>query len=38
MADPEVGQQFIEEVPPVEMGRIAAQSAKQVILAKGPRS
>jgi N utilization substance protein A len=26
--------QFIEEVPPVEMGRIAAQSAKQVILQK----
>jgi len=34
MADPEVGQQFTEEVPPVEMGRIAAQSAKQVILQK----
>jgi len=34
MADPQVGQQFIEEVPPVEMGRIAAQSAKQVILQK----
>ena len=34
MADPEVGQQLIEEVPPVEMGRIAAQSAKQVILQK----
>jgi N utilization substance protein A len=34
MADPEVGQEFIEEVPPVEMGRIAAQSAKQVILQK----
>jgi N utilization substance protein A len=32
MENPEVGQQFIEEVPPVEMGRIAAQSAKQVIL------
>ena len=30
--DPKVGDQFIEEVPPVEMGRIAAQSAKQVIL------
>jgi hypothetical protein len=26
--------QFIEEVPPVDMGRIAAQSAKQVILQK----
>jgi len=34
MDAPEIGQQFIEEVPPVEMGRIAAQSAKQVILQK----
>ena len=34
MADPQVGEQFIEEIPPVEMGRIAAQSAKQVILQK----
>ena len=34
MENPEVGQQLIEEVPPVEMGRIAAQSAKQVILQK----
>ncbi|KIN65701.1 Transcription termination factor NusA [Sulfitobacter noctilucae] len=34
MDAPEVGQEFIEEVPPVEMGRIAAQSAKQVILQK----
>ncbi|ATG37374.1 transcription elongation protein NusA [Phaeobacter piscinae] len=34
MADPSVGDVFIEEVPPVEMGRIAAQSAKQVILQK----
>ena len=34
MDAPEVGQQFVEEVPPVEMGRIAAQSAKQVILQK----
>ncbi len=34
MADPEVGSQYIEEIPPVEMGRIAAQSAKQVILQK----
>ena len=32
MENPEVGQQFIEEIPPVDMGRIAAQSAKQVIL------
>jgi N utilization substance protein A len=34
MEDPQVGQQLIEEVPPVELGRIAAQSAKQVILQK----
>ena len=34
MENPEVGEQLIEEVPPVEMGRIAAQSAKQVILQK----
>jgi N utilization substance protein A len=34
MTDPAVGQVFSEEVPPVEMGRIAAQSAKQVILQK----
>ncbi|MGR3375802.1 transcription termination factor NusA [Salipiger abyssi] len=34
MADPKVGDQFVEEVPPVDMGRIAAQSAKQVILQK----
>ena len=32
--DPKVGDQYIEEVPPVDMGRIAAQSAKQVILQK----
>jgi N utilization substance protein A len=32
--DPKVGDSFVEEVPPVEMGRIAAQSAKQVILQK----
>ncbi|MEP1329393.1 transcription termination factor NusA [Pseudophaeobacter sp.] len=32
MADPKVGDTYVEEVPPVEMGRIAAQSAKQVIL------
>ncbi|WP_306151242.1 transcription termination factor NusA [Roseovarius sp. MMSF_3281] len=32
--DPKVGDQFVEEVPPVDMGRIAAQSAKQVILQK----
>ena len=34
MAEPEIGDVFVEEVPPVEMGRIAAQSAKQVILQK----
>ncbi|EAR53102.1 transcription elongation factor NusA [Oceanicola granulosus HTCC2516] len=32
--DPKVGDQYIEEIPPVELGRIAAQSAKQVILQK----
>ena len=34
MDDPKVGDTFVEEVPPVDMGRIAAQSAKQVILQK----
>ncbi|MDA0962645.1 MAG: transcription termination factor NusA [Proteobacteria bacterium] len=34
MEDPKVGDAFVEEVPPVDMGRIAAQSAKQVILQK----
>ena len=34
MENPEVGQQYIEEIPPVDMGRIAAQSAKQVVLQK----
>lgn len=34
MEDPSVGDVFVEEVPPVELGRIAAQSAKQVILQK----
>ena len=34
MDEPKVGDTFVEEVPPVEMGRIAAQSAKQVILQK----
>ena len=34
MADPAVGDTYVEEVPPVDMGRIAAQSAKQVILQK----
>ncbi|MEM1064629.1 MAG: transcription termination factor NusA [Pseudomonadota bacterium] len=32
--NPEIGDTFVEEVPPVDMGRIAAQSAKQVILQK----
>ena len=32
--DPKPGDTFVEEVPPVDMGRIAAQSAKQVILQK----
>ena len=31
---PEIGDVFEEQVPPVELGRIAAQSAKQVILQK----
>ncbi|NBB96758.1 MAG: transcription termination/antitermination protein NusA [Alphaproteobacteria bacterium] len=30
--DPQVGDEVVDEVPPVELGRIAAQSAKQVIL------
>lgn len=34
MADPKVGDEIKDEVPPVELGRIAAQSAKQVILQK----
>jgi N utilization substance protein A len=34
MDDPKVGDTLVEEVPPVDMGRIAAQSAKQVILQK----
>ncbi|MGV6810921.1 MAG: transcription termination factor NusA [Brevirhabdus sp.] len=34
MENPAVGDTLVEEVPPVEMGRIAAQSAKQVILQK----
>ena len=32
--NPEVGDEIRDEIPPVEMGRIAAQSAKQVILQK----
>ena len=34
LADPKIGDEIIEEVPPVDLGRIAAQSAKQVILQK----
>ncbi len=34
LANAVVGDEVIEEVPPVELGRIAAQSAKQVILQK----
>ncbi len=34
LADPKPGDDIRDEVPPVEMGRIAAQSAKQVILQK----
>jgi transcription termination/antitermination protein NusA len=34
LAEPKVGDTIVEEVPPVELGRIAAQSAKQVILQK----
>ncbi len=34
LEDPKIGDTFVEEVPPVDMGRIAAQSAKQVILQK----
>jgi N utilization substance protein A len=32
--NPEIGDTIVDEIPPVEMGRIAAQSAKQVILQK----
>jgi N utilization substance protein A len=34
LADPKPGDTVVDEVPPVDMGRIAAQSAKQVILQK----
>jgi len=34
LADPKPGDEVIDEVPPVDLGRIAAQSAKQVILQK----
>ena len=33
-ADAQVGDELVDEVPPVDLGRIAAQSAKQVILQK----
>jgi N utilization substance protein A len=32
--DPKVGDQIIDQLPPMDFGRIAAQSAKQVILQK----
>ncbi|KAA9006912.1 transcription termination factor NusA [Histidinibacterium aquaticum] len=34
LENPQIGDTYVEEIPPVEMGRIAAQSAKQVILQK----
>jgi transcription termination/antitermination protein NusA len=34
LADPQIGDEVTDEVPPVDLGRIAAQSAKQVILQK----
>ncbi|WP_134678592.1 transcription termination factor NusA [Paracoccus ravus] len=34
LANPKVGDEIVDQVPPVELGRIAAQSAKQVILQK----
>ena len=34
LPDPKVGDEIVDEVPPVDLGRIAAQSAKQVILQK----
>ncbi len=34
LADPKVGDEIVDEVPPVDLGRIAAQSAKRVILQK----
>ena len=32
LAEPQIGDEIVDEVPPVDLGRIAAQSAKQVIL------
>ncbi|MCB5408876.1 transcription termination factor NusA [Pseudogemmobacter faecipullorum] len=34
LSDPQIGDEIVDEVPPVDLGRIAAQSAKQVILQK----
>ncbi len=34
LSNPQIGDEVIDEVPPVDLGRIAAQSAKQVILQK----
>ncbi len=34
LPEPSVGDEIVDEVPPVDLGRIAAQSAKQVILQK----
>jgi N utilization substance protein A len=34
LVDPQLGDEIVDEVPPVDLGRIAAQSAKQVILQK----
>ena len=34
LENPQIGDEITDEVPPVELGRIAAQSAKQVILQK----
>jgi transcription termination/antitermination protein NusA len=34
LKEPSIGDEITDEVPPVELGRIAAQSAKQVILQK----
>ncbi|HMO70310.1 MAG TPA: NusA N-terminal domain-containing protein, partial [Paracoccaceae bacterium] len=32
LADPQIGDEIVDEVPPVDLGRIAAQSGKQVLL------
>lgn len=32
LADPQIGDEVVDEVPPVDLGRIAAQSGKQVLL------